>query len=219
MFVETLEQGRTLVERIGSERFRLQADLCHVYCSEPSPLEALTAVAPFIRYLHVSDARKGYNLKLVEDGEDLGLDSAWDAVLIHFSDSADYLDYMSLPAGSTPFDDEISTYLHSVPALGHDVRERARPIIAYLCGVGSTPIISRRLANTRTGLAHYHEIPGEGILDFEGSLEALARRGFSGHATVELYHHVDRWRIALWESRRQLARFTDPVVSAARCRP
>jgi sugar phosphate isomerase/epimerase len=66
MFIETMEQGLSLMHEIDSPRFRLHIDLLHSYCSEQNYVEALAQAAPHIRYLHVSDAQQGYNLKIVK---------------------------------------------------------------------------------------------------------------------------------------------------------
>lgn len=243
MLIETLDQGLALIEDIDSPHFRLHVDLCHAYCSEPDYLAALARAAPLTRYLHISDARQGYNLKIVNDRDGLDFDLGFASTLVYFPRRADYLlvdanhplyfseqppgatqrrriatllqragiaqparrvDYTSLYAGSSPLDDEIFTYLISVPGLGFDVLERARPIIAYLRGVRHPPLVERMVANTLTGIVHFHEIPGEGTLDFAASFRALAEHGFSGHGAVELYHHVASWQKALDDSYRYL---------------
>lgn len=244
MFIETIDQGLALVEAVGSPKFRLHVDLCHAWCSEHDIAGALARAAPLTRYLHVSDAPAGYNLKIASDAADLVFDLDFASVLVYFPDDAGFLlvdrrhplhvadappdaarrrridallaragvdqapvhvDYGSLHAGSSALDDEIFTYLISVPGLAFDVLERARPILAYLRGATCLPLVERRLANTLTGLAHFHEIPGEGVLDFASSFRTLADNGFSGYATVELYHHVASWRQALYHSHRHLA--------------
>ena len=248
MLIETMAQGLSLIEAIGSPRFRLHVDICHAYCSERHYITALAEAAPLTRYLHVSDARRGYNLKIVADTEDLAFDLDFAAKLVYFPDTADYLlvdrnhphyfcdtkpghqrqqrieallaqagvqgspryvDYPSLNAGASPLDDEIFTYLISVPGLSHEVLERAKPVLAYLRGGKGPPLIDKMLANTLTGIAHFHEIPGEGTLDLAASFEALTRNGFSGYGSVELYHHVESWKKALTDSHRHLARFTE----------
>jgi len=65
------------------------------------------------------------------------------------------------------------------------------------------------VANTLTGIAHYHEIPGEGSLDFGASFKALNENGFSGHASVELYHHVASWEKALADSFKHLSQYVE----------
>ena len=247
MFVETLDQGLALIEAVGSPRFLLHIDICHAYCSEPDYVAALARAAPFARYLHISDAREGYNLKIVEDDKALDFDLDVASTLVYFPATADYLlvdrehpvyycerppgraqrnrigallaqagvaqgstvvDYAGLYAGASPLDDEIFTYLISVPGLSFDVLERARPIIAHLRGARNPALVDRMVANTRTGIVHFHEVPGEGTLDLGASFKALVDHGFRGYGAVELYHHVESWERALTDSYRHLAPLT-----------
>ncbi len=246
MFIETMEQGLSLINEINSPRFQLHVDICHAYCSEQNYVAALGAAAPYTRYMHISDAREGYNLKIVKMSEDLKLDLNFASYLIYFPENADYLlvdrnhpryfadakptlqqqqrieriladaaiaapliyvDYPSLYAGASLFDDEIFTYLISVPGLSYDVLERVKPIAAYLRGVRNPPLVQKMVANTLTGIVHFHEIPGEGTLDFSSSFKALTENGFSGYASVELYHHVASWEKALADSYSHLSQF------------
>ncbi len=249
MFIETVEQGLNLVQEIDSAHFQLHLDLCHMYCSEADYISALAQAAPYTRYLHVSDARHGYNLKIIRMSNKLSLELDFASYLVYFPDCAEYLlvdrrfptyfydkkpdkacgakvedilrplgiqqgasyvDYNELFAGATPFDDEIFTYLISMPGLSYDVLERARPIVIYLRSpkeAGSQPLVGEMIANSLTGIVHFHEIPGEGTLDFAGSFAALTGAGFSGYATVELYHHVQAWEKALNSSYQHLSQF------------
>lgn len=247
MLIETLDQGLALIKQINSQHFMLHVDICHAYCTEKNYIDALATAAPSTRYLHVSDARPGYNLKIETDIEDLTFDLDAASTLVYFPDTADYLlvdrdhplyfyetkpsdaqrrrievlltrggvqqapgfvDYSGLYAGPSPLDDEIFTYLISVPKLSYEVLERAGPVIAYLRGARNRPLVEKRVANTRTGIVHFHEIPGEGTLNFPASFNALTSNGFTGYASVELYHHLECWQHALWDSYRYLARFT-----------
>lgn len=249
MFIETVEQGLSLINEVNSPKFKLHLDICHMYCSEPDYISALIKAAPHTRYLHVSDAREGYNLKIVKAAENLQLDLDFAHYLVYFPEIADYLlvdrhhpiyfydeqpskeqekrisiilnsvniaqhpayvSYNNLFAGSTPFDDEIFTYLISNPGLSYDVLERARPILIYLRspknGSGEL-LVDKMVANTLTGVVHFHEIPGEGTLDFPSHFKALTDNGFSGYASVELYHHVLSWEKALKDSFTHLSKF------------
>ncbi|MBI3739724.1 MAG: sugar phosphate isomerase/epimerase [Chloroflexi bacterium] len=249
MYIETLEQGMSLVNEVDSPRFQLHLDLCHNYCSEQHYLDALAKAAPHAKFLHVSDAREGYNLKLIKMADNLKLDLNFAHYLIYFPEYAEYLladrdhpiyfydkmpgaeqkkriesilgsvnisqppafvDYNNLFAGATPFDDEIFTYSISVPGLSYDVLERARPILIYLRttkDAGGKLLMDKMVANTLTGIVHFHEIPGEGTMDFASSFKALTDNGFSGYASVELYHHVASWEKALSDSYKHLSQF------------
>ena len=246
MLIETIDDGVALVNEIHSPHFQLHVDLCHAYCSEPDYIRALARAAPLTRYLHISDTRQGYNLKIVSDAAGLAFDLDFASTLVYFPHTADYLlvdahhplyvsseppgaaqlrridsllkqagvdkavgwvDYARLHAGSSPLDDEIFTYLISVPALSFDVLERARPIIAYLRGAENPPLVKQMVANTLTGVVHFHEIPGEGTLDFAASFKALTDHGFAGYGAVELYHHVASWEQALADSYQHLSAF------------
>jgi len=251
MFIETLDQGIHLVNEVNSSKFKLHLDLCHNYCSEKDYIDALALAAPHARYLHVSDAREGYNLKIVKISENMEMDLDFAAYLVYFPETADfllldrrnpiyfydefptreqekkadelaervkitakieYVDYNCLYAGSTKFDDEIFTYLISVPGLSFDVLERAKPIINYLRGTRNSEgnlLMDKMVANTITGIVHFHEIPGEGTLDFKASFKALKDHGFTGYASVELYHHVASWEKALADSFKHLSQYTD----------
>lgn len=250
MYIETLQQGMDLVNEINSPKFQLHLDLCHNFCSEQDYLGALGKAAPYAKFLHVSDAQEGYNLKLVKWAENLKLDMNFANYLIYFPESAEYLlvdcdhpiyfydgekpnnaqmkrvesilgsvnitqplgfvDYNSLFAGTSPFESEIFVYLISVPGLTYDVLERARPIIIYLRSTKDANgklLMDKMVANTLTGIVHFHEIPGEGKMDFAGSFKALRENGFSGYASVELYHHVQSWQKALNDSYKHLSQF------------
>jgi sugar phosphate isomerase/epimerase len=251
MFIETLEQGIGLVDDIASPSFRLHLDLCHNYCSEKNCISALAKAAPYARYLHVSDAEEGYNLKFLRATENPVVDLDFAAYLLYYTETAEfllldrlhpiyfydspptskvkrtieetmerlgilstacYIDYDQLFAGSTPYDDEIFTYLISVPGLSFEVLERAKPILAYLRGTfgpDGRKLVDKMVANTLTGIVHFHEIPGEGTLDFEATFKALNENGFSGYASVELYHHVASWEKALTDSFQHLCRYID----------
>ncbi len=249
MFIETVEQAISLIQEVNSPKFKLHLDICHMYCSDKDYIQALGKAAPYTRYLHVSDAQQGYNLKIVKLAKKLKFDLDFASTLVYFPEFADYLlvdrnnpiyfydeipgkdqekvigsildsahlspppayvDYNELFAGATTFDDEIFTYLISMPGLSYDVLERARPILIYLRTVKNAkgkPLVDKMVANTLTGIVHFHEIPGEGTLDFASSFKALTDNGFSGYASVELYHHVQSWKKALNDSYEHLSKF------------
>jgi hypothetical protein len=129
---------------------------------------------------------------------------------VNISTPPAFVDYNSLYAGQSPFESEIFVYLISVPGLSYDVLERARPIIIYLRSTKDATgklLMDKMVANTLTGIVHFHEIPGEGTMDFAASFKALTDNGFSGYASVELYHHVASWEKALADSYEHLSQF------------
>lgn len=249
MFIETIEQGLSLIDEVNSPKFQLHVDMCHLYCSHTDYVDVLAKVAPYARFLHVSDAQSGCNLKIVKMADHLKLDLDFANYLIYFPELADYLlvhadhpiyfcdeppsnererllqqildsvnikkdltlvNYRKLDASSSPYDDEIFTYLISVPGLSYDVLERARPIILYLRTTKDTQgklLMDKMVANTLTGVVHFHEIPGEGTMDFASGFKALEANGFSGYASVELYHHVACWEKAMNDSFKHLSQF------------
>lgn len=249
MFIETVEQGLSLVDEVNSPKFQLHLDLCHMYCGEKDYISALAEAAPRTRYLHISDAQQGYNLKIIKMSENLNLDLKFAKYLIYFPEYAEYLlvdenhpiyfydekptkqqenrigeiltkvgiqhspafvKYDDLFAGTSSLEPEIFTYLISVPGLNFDVLERAKPILYYLRttkDANGNLLVDKMVANTLTGIAHFHEIPGEGTLDFQASFKALVENGFSGYGSVELYHHVKSWEKALNDSYKHLSQF------------
>jgi sugar phosphate isomerase/epimerase len=251
MYIETLEQGISLVNEVNSPRFQLHLDLNHNYCSEQDYLGALAKAAPHAKFLHVSDSQEGCNLKLVKWTDGLKMDLSFARYLIYFPDIAEYLlvdpdhpiyfhdempnaerrkrvesilgsvniskppafvGYDSLFAGASPFESEIFVYLISVPGLSYDVLERARPIIIYLRSTKDADgnlLMDKMVTNTLTGIVHFHEIPGEGTMDFAATFQTLRDNGFSGYASVELYHHVASWEKALDDSFNHLSRFIE----------
>jgi hydroxypyruvate isomerase len=54
------------------------------------------------------------------------------------------------------------------------------------------------------GRRHYHEIPGDGDIDFGAFLQILDRGDYDGYVSVELYNHVDNYTEALRRSREVL---------------
>ncbi len=91
MYIETLEQGLELINKVGLEKFRLHIDICHAYCSDDDYINAIAKAAPMTKYLHVSDTTEGYNLKILEMSDNLELDFNFANYLIYFPETADFL--------------------------------------------------------------------------------------------------------------------------------
>jgi sugar phosphate isomerase/epimerase len=47
---------------------------------------------------------------------------------------------------------------------------------------------------------HFHEIPGDGDLDFPALYRILREQSYSGFLSVELYNHADTWQTSLTQS-------------------
>ena len=127
-----------------------------------------------------------------------------------------YVEYNNLYAGSTKFDNEIFTYIISIPGISFEVLDRAKPIINYLRESKNSDgdsLMDKMVANTFTNKVHFHEIPGEGNLDLEACFKALNDSGFSGYASVELYHHIDSWKKALEDSFKNLSNYAGITVT------
>lgn len=124
--------------------------------------------------------------------------------------SVRFVRYNDLYTGPSIFDNEIFVYAISVPGLSYDILEGIRPIVVYLRSDGSSgnkAYMDKMVANTLTGIVHFHEIPGLGTLDFRNSINALVENGFDGYGSVELYHHVKSWKKALNDSFKHLSQF------------
>lgn len=120
-----------------------------------------------------------------------------------------FVNYGELSMTDSPLDREINTYAVSVPGLSFYVLDRAKPVLRYLrtapLGEAGRPVLDKKVANTLTGKVHYHDIPGQGEIDFKHTFQLLEQQGFQGYATVELYHHVNTWEKALRDSIKVLA--------------
>jgi sugar phosphate isomerase/epimerase len=66
--------------------------------------------------------------------------------------------------------------------------------------------------------AHHHLIPGRGAIDFETTLRAIARTGYEGWITVELYPYLDNPDDAGREAREHLERTWAAVCADERTR-
>lgn len=58
---------------------------------------------------------------------------------------------------------------------------------------------------------HYHEIPGEGDLDFKRILQLIKDAEYEHYVCVELFHHEQVWEKALKESRKYLLALQEEI--------
>lgn len=117
MFIETIDQGLALIEKVNSGKFRLHIDICHAYCSDDDYINALAKAAPLTKYLHVSDTKDGYNLKILQKTDGLKLDLDFASYLIYCPETADFL----------LLDQSRAVYFYSQP-LDNKSRERIKDI-------------------------------------------------------------------------------------------
>lgn len=100
---------------------------------------------------------------------------------------------------------ENKAFLDSVGGISFDVLEKARSILRALRVTESnkSSIINKPICNTIQGKVHYHEIPGEGEIDFKKVLQVI-KRDYSGYVTLELYNHSNVWETVLPETKNYL---------------
>lgn len=236
MYIETIADGIHLVEEINHEQFKLHLDLNHLACGDANYLQEMIKAIPYVRYLHISDALEGYNLKMIDQSKEASVNLDLANYLIYDPQRADYylldrqhtvyfydkplssaeklafskkmqlmgqraqvqyVDYQKLAHNESPYDAEINVYGYSIAHMSFYAIDRAKPILRYLREQG---IANKILANTVTGIAHFHELPGKGLVDFMGCFKQLVDKGYSGYGSVELYHHINDWQQALVNS-------------------
>ena len=114
----------------------------------------------------------------------------------------EFVCYDDINRSTSIYDSEINAYLNSIPGVSFAVLDQAKPVLRYLRDKNKhgKQYIEKKLCNTITGKVHYHDIPGNGDMDFSGIFNALTNRQFAGYATVELYNHNDIWNKALTAS-------------------
>jgi S-ribosylhomocysteine lyase len=91
---------------------------------------------------------------------------------------------------------EILAYLDSVSGVDYERVLRAYSAIASL-RLGNShrpPVITEIVCNTVRGKVHYHDLFGNGNIDYAKTISALVMAGYSGYSTVELYNHASLWR-------------------------
>ncbi len=97
------------------------------------------------------------------------------------------------------FDIEIKAYLDSISGTNLNVLQRAIPILKYI----RNEIVSQPICNTINGKVHYHEVPGNGKIDFTKVFKML-NDSYDKYITVELYNHSSIWKTVLYDSRKYL---------------
>lgn len=111
--------------------------------------------------------------------------------------------------GSNDLTLEIKAFLDSISGIEFNVLNKSIPILKYLRSESTSEeraIITQPICNTVNGKVHYHELPGNGQIDFNGVFKAL-KNNYDKFITVELYNHSDMWEYALPESRKYLLKY------------
>ena len=102
---------------------------------------------------------------------------------------------------------ENKAFLDSVGGVSFQILKKSKKVLDYLRGgfnVQDTCIIDQPICNTIKGKVHYHEIPGDGEIDFKSVLAVIYKSGYNGYITVELYNHSDIWDTLLPNVRKYL---------------
>ncbi len=91
---------------------------------------------------------------------------------------------------------EILAYLDSISGIDYQRVLRAYSAVASLRLGNShrSPVITATVCNTVRGKVHYHDLFGNGNIDYAKTISALMMAGYSGYCTVELYNHASLWR-------------------------
>lgn len=91
---------------------------------------------------------------------------------------------------------EIHAYLDSLSGTSYERALKSYNAIATL-RLGNNevqPFINEVICNTLRGKVHYHDLFGNGSIDYPRVLSALIDSGYDGYCTIELYNHAPLWR-------------------------
>lgn len=91
---------------------------------------------------------------------------------------------------------EILAYLDSVSGVDYERVSRAYNAVGSLRlgNAHHAPVIMETVCNTVKGKVHYHDLFGNGEIDYAKTISALMTAGYAGYCTVELYNHASLWR-------------------------
>jgi S-ribosylhomocysteine lyase len=91
---------------------------------------------------------------------------------------------------------EILAYLDSISGIDYERALRAYDAVACLRRGNSRqpPVIRETVCNTIKGKVHYHDLFGNGKIDYARTISTLITSGYAGYCTVELYNHASLWR-------------------------
>ena len=104
-------------------------------------------------------------------------------------------DYLSIKKTSE-LDLEIRAYLDSLSGTSYERALKAYNAVATL-RLGNNkvqPLINTVVCNTLRGKVHYHDLFGNGAIDYGRVMSALIDSGYDGYCTIELYNHASLWK-------------------------
>lgn len=91
---------------------------------------------------------------------------------------------------------EIHAYLDSLSGISYERALKAYDAVATL-RLGNSevkPLINAVVCNTIRGKVHYHDLFGNGAIDYPRVISALINSGYDGYCTIELYNHAPLWK-------------------------
>lgn len=91
---------------------------------------------------------------------------------------------------------EIHAYLDSLSGISYERALTACNAVATL-RLGNSevkPLINAVVCNTIRGKVHYHDLFGNGAIDYPRVISALIDSGYDGYCTIELYNHAPLWK-------------------------
>lgn len=109
-------------------------------------------------------------------------------------------------AQNEEYDIEIKAYLDSISKVSHDILMASVPILKYIRAeklINGEQLIKKPICNTINGKVHYHEMPGNGQINFAMLLNRL-KNEYDSFITIELYNHSSIWKKVLPNSRNYL---------------
>lgn len=91
---------------------------------------------------------------------------------------------------------EIRAYLDSLSGTSYERTLKAYNAVATL-RLGNKavqPLINAVVCNTLRGKVHYHDLFGNGAIDYARVMSALIDSGYDSYCTIELYNHAPLWK-------------------------
>lgn len=234
MFIETMAEAVELTGLVNDARFGIHMDVGHIFCTEDDYIETIRVFANKVKYIHMADIRKGFNLnyqmilfedvvKVAKRTQPISTATLYDidntglylfvdgfrqvfvgpehevkTAVIRYNTVEELIiekDYLN-DNETEALKHEISAYIDSIYGFEYDKVLRAYDAVSCL-RLGNSfqaPIVTETVCNTIRGKVHYHDLFGNGEIDYKKVISALISSGYNGYCTVELYNHAPLWR-------------------------